>query len=94
MNRTYGDPIEVWTHDDGRPARFVWRSRLYTVLAVLDHSGLNRELGSGQSPGPSGRLARQFWRVRASAGRDAPRGIYELRHDTATNDWLLARTWE
>jgi Family of unknown function (DUF6504) len=29
------EPAEVWLAD-GRPARFGWRGRLYTVLAILD----------------------------------------------------------
>lgn len=29
------EPAEVWLND-GRPARFVWRGRLYTVLSVIE----------------------------------------------------------
>lgn len=29
------EPVDVW-EIDGRPGRFVWRERLYTVLAVID----------------------------------------------------------
>src|ERR1700746_3121896 len=31
MSRVYGEPVNVQARDDGRPARFVWRGRLYTV---------------------------------------------------------------
>jgi len=94
VNRLYGDPIDVWTHEDGRPARFVWRGRLYTVLAILDHSVVSREWWRERSPDPSVPADREFWRVQASPGRDAPRGIYELRHDVAVSDWLLSRAWD
>jgi hypothetical protein len=30
-----GEPVEVWLRA-GRPARFVWRGRMYTVIFVLD----------------------------------------------------------
>ena len=36
LSRAYGDPVEVWVVD-GRPSRFVWRGRLYTVRQVLEH---------------------------------------------------------
>ena len=43
MSRVYGEPVEVQARDDGRPLRFVWRSRLYTVRAILEHWVINRE---------------------------------------------------
>ena len=43
MNRVYGEPVNVQARDDGRPARFVWRGRLYTVRAILEHWVINRE---------------------------------------------------
>ena len=43
MNRVYGEPVEVQARKDGRPTRFVWRSRLYTVRAILEHWVINRE---------------------------------------------------
>jgi hypothetical protein len=30
-----GEPVEVWLRD-GRPVRFVWRERMYTVMFVLE----------------------------------------------------------
>lgn len=41
--RSYGEPIDVRTHDPdrpcdpARPAQFVWRGRLYLVRTVLAH---------------------------------------------------------
>src|SRR5215467_956677 len=44
MGRVYGEPTEVQTREDGhRPARFVWRGRLYAVRSVLEHWVVNRE---------------------------------------------------
>jgi uncharacterized protein DUF6504 len=93
VSRVYGDPIEVWTDDDGRPARFVWRGRLFTVLAVLEHREISHEWWRRKGPGdPGPQAGREFWRVQAAPGKDAPRGLFELRCDPAAGDWLLART--
>jgi|SRR5215472_6229132 len=35
MRGIRGEPVEVWLRN-GRPARFVWRGRMYTVMFVLD----------------------------------------------------------
>ena len=43
MSRAYGEPVNVQARDDGRPSRFVWRGRLYTVRAILEHGVINRE---------------------------------------------------
>lgn len=42
MSRVYGEPVDVWVRD-GRPARFVWRGRLYSVLRVLENWVVSRE---------------------------------------------------
>jgi hypothetical protein len=60
MSKVYGEPVNVQTRDDGRPVRFVWRGRLYTVRAILEHWVVNREwwqdpdsaAPSGPKPGP------------------------------------------
>ncbi len=39
----YGEPADVQARPDGRPLRFVWRGRLYTVRAILEHWVINRE---------------------------------------------------
>jgi hypothetical protein len=60
MSRVYGEPVNVQARDDGRPVRFVWRGRLYTVRAILEHRVINREWW--QDPGsapPSGPEPRQ-----------------------------------
>ena len=91
MSRTYGEPVDVWVRD-GTPARFAWRGKLYTVAAVLDHWVISREWWKQQNPDLGTPAEREFWRVDASAG--AHTGTYELRHDLATSQWMLARAWD
>ena len=98
MSRTYAEPVDVGVQD-GRPTRFVWRGRLYTVLGVLDHWVISREWWKQQNPDLDTPAEREFWRVEASPGRSASpggarAGTYELRHDLATGQWMLARVWD
>jgi hypothetical protein len=98
MSRVYGEPVNVQARDDGRPARFVWRGRLYTVRAILEHWVVNREWWQdpgrpepergqpGSEPGPPGL---EFWRIEASPGQGQAGELYELRRDTATGTWML-----
>ena len=97
MSRTYGEPVNVQARDDGRPARFVWRGRLYTVRAIEEHWLINREwwqdpAPSGSHPGSgsgSGQPDLEFWRVQASSGPGTTPVIYELRREAATDVWTL-----
>ncbi len=79
MSRVFGEPVEVWLRD-GKPSRFVWRGRLYTVLAVL----------AGESH-TSADTGRESWRVEASPARSIPSAVYELAHEPATGRWLISR---
>lgn len=88
MSRVYGEPVEVWTRD-GVPARFVWRERLFTVTRVLEQWATG-----GAYRGQGEATQREFWRLQARAGAEAPAAVYELRREVATDDWLLARVWE
>jgi Family of unknown function (DUF6504) len=90
MGRVYGEPVEVQTRADGRPTRFVWRSRLYAVRSIVEHWVINREWWSESEPGPA-QPELEFWRVEAAAGQGFPLGIYELRRDAATDTWTLRR---
>jgi hypothetical protein len=92
MNQVYGEPVNVQARDDGRPVRFVWRGRLYTVQAILEHWVINREwwLEPGV-PGEPGQPELEFWRVQASPGQGLTAGIYELRRQSATGGWTLRR---
>jgi hypothetical protein len=49
------EPAEVWLAD-GRPARFGWRGRLYTVLAILERPALADATGgaAGQQDSATG----------------------------------------
>jgi hypothetical protein len=90
MNRVYGEPVNVQARDDGRPARFVWRGRLYTVRAILEHWVINREWWQDPEAGP-GQPELEFWRVEASLGPGLAAGVYELRRQVATGQWTLRR---
>jgi hypothetical protein len=91
VSRVYGDPIEVWV-TDGRPSRFVWNGRLYTVRRVLDRWVTTRDWWRDRHPGVEEETAREFWRVEAAP--EGHVGVYELRHDAATGDWMLSRAWD
>lgn len=93
VSRTYGEPVDVCVQD-GKPARFAWRGRLYTVLGVLDHWVISREWWRQQNPDLDTPAEREFWRVEASAGRNTRASAYELRRDLATEHWMLARVWD
>jgi hypothetical protein len=93
MSRVYGDPVDVFTTDDGRPIRFVWRERLYTVRRVLEHWVTTRDWWKEQHPEAAEEPSeREFWRVEASPDKEI--GVYELRFDAATASWMLSRVWD
>lgn len=91
MSRAYGERVDVQARDDGRPVRFVWRSRLYAVRAILEHWVINREWW--REPGPPGcepgEPELEFWRVEAASGPGMTPGVYELRREVATGTWTL-----
>ena len=102
MSRVYGEPVNVRARADGRPLRFVWRSRLYTVRAILEHWVINREWWRARDPGDPaqpgqpgqpgaepGQPELEFWRVEAAPGQGMTSGVYELRRETATGTWTL-----
>ena len=95
MGRVYGEPVNVQTRVDGRPARFVWRGRLYAVRSVMEHWVINREWWRETDPAAqTAQVAEpelRFWRVEASAGQRLSSGIYELRQDVAIGAWTLRR---
>jgi hypothetical protein len=89
------EPVEVWLID-GRPARFVWRERLFAVLSILErpsaqpgaaiHAGHEEERAEHDAA-----AAWRCWKVTASTGRNVPANIYRLCQDPATSRWLLTR---
>jgi Family of unknown function (DUF6504) len=88
MSRVYGEPVNVQARDDGRPTRFVWRGRLYTVRAILEHWVINREWW--QDPGAVPEQPElEFWRVQAASGPGLAAGVYELRREVAADAWTL-----
>ena len=89
-NRVYGELVEVQARDDGRPVRFAWRSRLYTVRAILEHWVINREWWRDPTAEP-GQPELEFWRVEAAPGQGMTPGVYELRREIPAGAWTLRR---
>jgi Family of unknown function (DUF6504) len=93
VSRVYQEPVDVWVRDR-RPVRFIWRNRLYPVLQVLEHWVVSREWWKEHGTEPGEPTDHEFWRVEASPGHTIPPATYELRQNTATGSWLLARVWD
>ena len=70
----------------------MWNGRLYTVRRVLEHWVTTRDWWRDRHPEAGQDNAREFWRVEAAP--DGHAGVYELRYDAATGDWMLFRAWD
>jgi Family of unknown function (DUF6504) len=86
------EPVEVWLRHD-KPARFVWRGRLFTVLFVHDRREtarpeppLSEDASAGGEP-----VTYVLWRVEATAEKGVPGEIYELLQEPGGERWLLSR---
>ena len=84
MRGIRGEPVEVWLRSD-RPARFVWRGRMYTVMFVLDGPATPDDPLTGDGD------QSECWRVEATPERSVPPATYELCRDVASGRWLLSR---
>jgi hypothetical protein len=89
MRGIRGEPVEVWLRH-GRPARFVWRGRMYTVMFVLDRPLAPAVVPADPDSAPAD--GRDCWRVEATPERMMPPTIYELCHDLTADRWSLSRT--
>src|SRR3984957_12309702 len=83
VSRTHAEPVDVGVQD-GRPTRFVWRGRLYTVLGVLDHWVISREWWKQQNPDLDTPAEREFWRVEAAPGGSDREGNQTQREGAGT----------
>lgn len=83
MSGSSSEPVDVWLRD-GRPARFVWRGRMHTVLFIRDMRS-----PAAESDPPA--VGQEFWLVEATAQRSVPASTYQLSHDLATGRWTLSR---
>lgn len=86
------EPVEVWLRH-GRPARFVWRGRMYTVMFVLDRQQTPAPSAADPAADSADPLAggRECWRVEATPERAMPPATYELCHDLSADRWTLSR---
>jgi uncharacterized protein DUF6504 len=94
MRRIRGEPVEVWLRH-GRPARFVWRGRLHTVVFVLDRrTAPAPPPAAPAAPGEPGQEipGLEFWVVEATAQPAVAPTTYELCRDLSTGRWTLSRT--
>lgn len=94
MRGIRGEPAEVWLRD-GRPARFVWRGRMHTVIFVLDRritpAATPADPADPAGPVPGHAEGSECWRVEAAPERSVPPATYELCRDLASGRWLLSR---
>ncbi|HSR87141.1 MAG TPA: DUF6504 family protein [Streptosporangiaceae bacterium] len=97
MQAMRAEPVEVWLRD-GRPARFGWRGRMYTVMFVLERPALPASQPAADSGAttsdvvePAAGGGRECWRVEATPERTVPPTTYELCHDPASDRWSLSR---
>lgn len=102
MRAIRGEPVEVWLRD-GRPARFVWRGRLYTVMFLVDWSlAPPIDLAAADPPAADPAEAesaaadatpggREYWLIEATPERSVPPARYQLRHDLISDQWSLSR---
>jgi hypothetical protein len=90
MRRIRGEPVEFWLRH-GRPARFVWRGRLYVVLFVLDKRVSRTLPGTPASDGGDPPVAQEYWLVEATAQQATAPTTYELCHEMSTGRWTLSR---
>jgi hypothetical protein len=90
MRRIRGEPVEVWLRH-GRPARFVWRGRLYVVLFVRDKR-VTRSLPGTPAPDDGDPPpAQEYWLVEATAQQATTAATYELCQEVSTGRWTLSR---
>jgi Domain of unknown function (DUF6504) len=95
MRGIRGEPVEVWLRNE-RPARFVWRGRLHTVIFVLDRQVTPAAAPADVDPATSSAASSstggsECWRVEATPARSVPPATYELCRDLASGRWLLSR---
>ena len=86
MRPIRGEPVEVWQRH-GRPARFVWRGRIYTVLFIRDKRTVP---DPAEESGNAG--SRECWLVEATPERAVPASMFVLCHEATANRWTLSRS--
>jgi hypothetical protein len=91
MRAIRGEPVQVWLRH-GRPARFVWRERMYTVLFVLDRRLTQAAPADQASTADPPAAVHECFRVEATPERTLPPTTYELCHDLTADRWSLSRS--
>lgn len=104
MTGSNSDPIEVLRRND-EPARFLWRSRLYTVRSILAYWVEPVTVPAGEpvlvpagaepaavAPPQPAAPGRETWRVRASTGRTPEDTGFDLSFDWREGTWTLSHS--
>lgn len=68
------------------PEQFVWRERLWRVTEVQRYW---REVSAWWQQTDAEMGEHEIWRVEASNGQGARRGVYDLVHVAGGSDWWL-----
>jgi len=90
MSAMRPEPAQIQLND-GRPARFVWRGRLYTVLSIIRRPSEAVAGDEHEHDSLPEAVRWQCWRVTASPGKNVPAVAFRLCHDPAADRWLLSR---
>ena len=94
MSAVRPEPVQVQLIDD-RPARFVWRGRLYTVLSVIERPTEHSTAVVAEETAAEEHDHRtaewRCWRVTASPGKNVPAVPFRLCQDHIVDRWQLIR---
>src|ERR1700729_3000644 len=71
VSTIHGERVEI-TSRDNTPLRFVWRGRLYGVLAVLEHWVISSQWWQRNNPDTGVPPARGVWRGGGAPGGKIP----------------------
>lgn len=87
------EPIAVMTNHDGQPVSFDWRGSHYLAVGVPVRWYTRKSWWREVDQAPKGSSAQaievEMWRVRAQSQED--RGLFELRHSSADDEWKLVQ---
>jgi len=79
-----GEPIVVQVDEQGRPLRFVWRTRLHQLVQVQQHWQVDTDWWSDD-----GRVWREYLAVTTTTGL-----LCVIYQDLLTESWFLAKIYD
>lgn len=95
MSAVRPEPVQVQLIDD-RPARFVWRGRLYTVLSVIERPDERLAVPAADGEPEAAEHDHRpgewrCWQVTAAPGKNVPAVPFRLCQEPSTDRWELTR---